>query len=100
MYVDPILTESSRPSQGDNFEANAAAAAKLEALALKKGCTAAQLALAWVHSRGDDVFPIPGSKTVKHLVDNVGAVAIKVRDTALFYWVLSAVAPRPLQLAY
>ena len=86
--------------QGENFDENAAAAARLEAIAKRKGCTPAQLALAWVHSRGADIFPIPGSKTVKHLVDNVGAVAIKVRDTALFYWVLSAVAPRPLQLAY
>ena len=42
---------------------NAKMAAKVVELAKAKGCTAAQLALAWVHHRGDDVVPIPGTLT-------------------------------------
>ena len=47
-------------------------------LAEKRGCTPAQLALAWVLSRGDDVVPIPGTKSVSRLIENVGAVSIKL----------------------
>lgn len=38
----------------------------VKALAAKKGCTAGQLALAWVHAQGEDVFPIPGTKRIKY----------------------------------
>ena len=41
-------------------------------------CTPGQLALAWVHSRGDDIFPIPGTKSVSRLHENLGAVAITI----------------------
>ena len=47
-------------------------------LAERRGCTPAQLALAWVLSRGDDVVPIPGTKSASRLVENVGAVSIKL----------------------
>jgi aryl-alcohol dehydrogenase-like predicted oxidoreductase len=44
----------------------------------EKGCSPAQLALAWVHAQGNDVFPIPGTKTVSRLVENFGALSIKL----------------------
>ena len=45
-------------------------------LAQEKGCTPAQLALAWVLSRGEDVVPIPGTKRRPYLEDNVGALEV------------------------
>lgn len=48
----------------------------LQALAAQKGCTAAQLALAWVLHQGDDVAPIPGTRRVERLEENIGAVGI------------------------
>ena len=47
-------------------------------LAEKKGCTPAQLALAWVLAQGDDIVPIPGTKRVKYLEDNLGAVSVQL----------------------
>ena len=61
-----------------NFEANAAAAERLEAIAARKGVPPAALALAWVHSRGADVFPIPGAKTVAHVTANAAAASLKL----------------------
>ncbi len=45
-------------------------------IAKSKGCTPAQLALAWMHSRGADVFPIPGTKSVVRLEENAGAYRV------------------------
>jgi len=50
----------------------------LEALAARKGCKPSQLALAWVLAQGDDVVPIPGTKHVAYLEENVGASAIEL----------------------
>ena len=62
--------------QGDNFQKNLAIVDKLEQLAKQKGCTSAQLALAWVLAKGDDLVPIPGTKRRKYLEENVQAVDI------------------------
>jgi aryl-alcohol dehydrogenase-like predicted oxidoreductase len=51
---------------------------KVEAIAEKKGVTAGQLALAWVHNQGDDVFPIPGTKRRTYLEENVAAASIEL----------------------
>eukprot|EP01116_Phalansterium_solitarium_P019478 TRINITY_DN544_c1_g1_i2.p1 TRINITY_DN544_c1_g1~~TRINITY_DN544_c1_g1_i2.p1 ORF type:complete len:341 (-),score=100.87 TRINITY_DN544_c1_g1_i2:115-1137(-) len=67
----------------ENMQVNAAAAQRLAELAAKKGATAAQLALAWVHSRGRDVFPIPGTKTVKRLEENLAAASIQLSAAEL-----------------
>ena len=48
----------------------------VKALAKKKGCTTAQVALAWVHAKGDDIFPIPGTKRRRYVEENVGAVDV------------------------
>ncbi|MGA2285316.1 MAG: aldo/keto reductase [Dehalococcoidia bacterium] len=64
--------------QGENFQRNVAVVERLRALAADKGVTAAQLALAWVHSRGEDVVPIPGTKKRRYLEENVAAFDIKL----------------------
>lgn len=56
---------------------------KLKQLAEKKGCKPGQLALAWVHHRGDDVFPIPGTKNIKYLEENIAAFQIKLSKQEL-----------------
>jgi aryl-alcohol dehydrogenase-like predicted oxidoreductase len=66
--------------QGENFDKNLALVAKIEELAAKKGCTPSQLALAWVLSQGDDIIPIPGTKRMKYLQDNLGAARIKLSE--------------------
>jgi aryl-alcohol dehydrogenase-like predicted oxidoreductase len=69
--------------QGDNFEANRELAERVKALAAEKGCTPAQLALAWVLSRGDDVAPIPGTKRRTYLEENAAAAQITLTDEEL-----------------
>jgi len=60
--------------QGDNFAHNLALADRVRELAAARGCSAAQLALAWVLAQGDDIVPIPGTKRRKYLEQNIGAV--------------------------
>ncbi|WP_067674830.1 aldo/keto reductase [Nocardia miyunensis] len=59
-----------------NLDRNVAIVAELRALAQEKGCTAGQLALAWVQSRGADVVPIPGTKRRTYLEQNLAATEI------------------------
>lgn len=61
-----------------NFARNLTLAAALEAMAREKGCTAAQLALAWVLAQGSDVVPIPGTKRRSYLEEDVGALAVSL----------------------
>ena len=62
--------------QGENFEKNLKLADHIRDLAREKGCTPAQLALAWVMAQGEDVVPIPGTKRRAYLDDNAGAVNV------------------------
>jgi len=64
--------------QGENFRKNLELVEKIEDLAAAKGCTPSQLALAWVLAQGDDVVPIPGTKRIKYLEDNLGAVDVRL----------------------
>jgi len=50
----------------------------IKLLADKKGCKPGQLALAWVQQQGDDVFPIPGTKSIKYLEENIAAFNVKL----------------------
>ncbi len=61
---------------GDNFAKNLAIVEKVRKFAATKGCTPGQLALAWVLAKGDDIVPIPGTKRVKYLEENAGAVQV------------------------
>ncbi len=61
---------------GENFEKNIQLVREVEALARDKGCTTAQLALAWVLAQGEDIVPIPGTKHVRYLDENIGALDV------------------------
>jgi aryl-alcohol dehydrogenase-like predicted oxidoreductase len=63
---------------GENFQKNLDLVKQIEELAREKGVTPSQLALAWVLHRGDDIVPIPGTKHVKYLEENVGALELKL----------------------
>ena len=69
--------------QGENFEKNIQLVGEVEKMAEEKGCTAAQLALAWVLAQGDDIVPIPGTKHVKYLDENIRALEVKLSDEDL-----------------
>jgi aryl-alcohol dehydrogenase-like predicted oxidoreductase len=64
--------------QGENFQRNLDLVAGVQDLARKKGCTPAQLALAWLLSRGPDIVPIPGSTRVERVEENAAAVDIRL----------------------
>jgi aryl-alcohol dehydrogenase-like predicted oxidoreductase len=69
--------------QGENFEKNLALVREVEKMAEEKGCTTAQLALAWVLAQGEDIVPIPGTKHVRHLDENIGALEVKLTEADL-----------------
>jgi aryl-alcohol dehydrogenase-like predicted oxidoreductase len=62
--------------QGENFQKNLDLVSRVEAIARKKGCTPAQLALAWVLAQGDTIVPIPGTKRRTYLEENAGATNV------------------------
>ena len=64
--------------QGENFQKNLDLVKEVEAIAREKGCTTAQLALAWVLAQGDDIVPIPGTKHIKYLDQNIGALDVEL----------------------
>ncbi len=61
---------------GGNLSQNLPLLERLEALAAEKRCRPAQLALAWLLARGEDIFPIPGTKRVHRLEENAGALDV------------------------
>jgi aryl-alcohol dehydrogenase-like predicted oxidoreductase len=61
---------------GDNLKHNLGVVARFEALAAEAGCTPAQLAIAWVLARGDDIVPIPGTRSIAHLEEDLGALSV------------------------
>ncbi len=69
--------------QGENFAKNIALVREVEGMAKEKGCTTAQLALAWVLAQGEDIVPIPGTKHVRYLDENIGALDVKLTDADL-----------------
>jgi aryl-alcohol dehydrogenase-like predicted oxidoreductase len=62
--------------QGENFQKNLDLVARVEALARRKRCTPAQLAIAWLLSRGEDIIPIPGSTRAERVEENAAAVGV------------------------
>jgi aryl-alcohol dehydrogenase-like predicted oxidoreductase len=71
--------------QGENFDANMRAAAVVREMATRKAATPAQIALAWLLHKGDDIVPIPGTKRRRYLEENAGAadVTLTADDMAL-----------------
>ena len=78
--------------QGENFRTNLAILDRVEAIAREKGVTTAQIALAWVMARGEDIVPIPGTKRRTYLEENLAAASIQLTPSELER--LNEAAPR------
>ncbi|OON69277.1 aldo/keto reductase [Hymenobacter sp. CRA2] len=78
--------------QGENFQKNLDLVARINQLAQQKGCTPGQLALAWVLAQGNDIVPIPGTKRVAYLEENVGALNVQLSPEDLRQ--IDEIAPR------
>ena len=63
---------------GENFQKNRALVERVEAIAADKRCTVAQLCLAWLLAQGPDVIPIPGTKRIERLEENLGALQVRL----------------------
>ena len=77
--------------QGENFYRNLQLVEKVKEIAAQKNCTPAQLALAWLLTKGNDIIPIPGTKRQVRLNENVGAVNIELTAEDLHQ--IEAIAP-------
>jgi len=76
-HLDAGDTRGRHPRfMGDNFAKNRALVERLEVVAEEKGCTPAQLAIAWLAAQGADVIPIPGTKQIARLEENLGALDV------------------------
>jgi len=69
--------------QGENFARNLQLVKQVEMLAVEKGCTPAQLALAWVFAQGQDIVPIPGTRRSERLDENIGALDVQLSEDEL-----------------
>jgi aryl-alcohol dehydrogenase-like predicted oxidoreductase len=74
---------SSPRFKGENFDRNLDLVRDIEAIAKAKGVTPAQLAIAWVLARGNDIVPIPGSRSIGHLEENIAAAEITLTAAEL-----------------
>jgi aryl-alcohol dehydrogenase-like predicted oxidoreductase len=77
--------------QGENFNKNLAVIGRLGEMAKDKKCTPGQLALAWVLAQGNDIVPIPGTKRIRYLAENLGALDVQL--TAAECAAISAIFP-------
>lgn len=75
-FAEDDFRRNSPRFQGENFNKNLELVKKIEVIAKEKHCTSSQLALAWVLAQGDFLFPIPGTKKIKYLEENVKATNI------------------------
>ena len=80
--------------QGENFFKNLELVKKIEEFAAAKNATPAQVALAWVLAQGQDIVPIPGTKRVKYLQDNLGSVNVSLSQDELA--ALDHIAPKDI----
>src|SRR6266446_6787404 len=82
--LDPSDWRRTNPRFGEKaLQANLKLADTVKELASEKGATPAQLALAWVLAQGDDLIPIPGTKRVRYLEENMGALNVKLTESDL-----------------
>jgi aryl-alcohol dehydrogenase-like predicted oxidoreductase len=77
---------------GANFQHNLDLVEEVKAFATTKGCTAAQLALAWVLAQGDDIVPIPGTKRRRYLEENITALDVRLTPEDLAQ--INSILPR------
>ncbi|KAJ0727390.1 putative perakine reductase [Helianthus annuus] len=85
LAVGPSLAENliegdfrKRMPRFQNADHNKTIFERVSEMATRKGCTAAQLALAWVHHQGTDVVPIPGTTKLENFKQNIGALSVKL----------------------
>ena len=78
--------------QGENFQRNLNLVQEVRELAASKGCTPGQLAIAWLLAQGHDIVPIPGTKRMRYLEENLAAVDVQLTDDDLMS--IEEVAPR------
>ncbi|HEX2914356.1 MAG TPA: aldo/keto reductase [Chloroflexia bacterium] len=69
--------------QGENFEKNMELVRQVEEIARQKGATPSQVALAWLLAKGEDIVPIPGTRRIKYLDENIGATRIQLSQDEL-----------------
>ena len=69
--------------KGESFDRNLALVEQVTAFGVEKNCTPGQIALAWLYYRNQDIIPIPGTKRIKYLEENVGAVNVKLTQADL-----------------
>lgn len=69
--------------QGENFQRNLDLVVQVQQMAADKNCTPAQLAIAWLLQQGEDLVPIPGTKRVSYLLENLGALDVKLTAAEL-----------------
>jgi aryl-alcohol dehydrogenase-like predicted oxidoreductase len=82
--LDPTDWRRTNPRFAEEaLQNNLKLAEAVKELAAKKGCTPAQFALAWVLAQGNDVIPIPGTKRLRYLEDNMAALAVQLSETDL-----------------
>ena len=77
-FADDDFRKNHPRFTSENFEKNIELVREVEKIAEEKGCTTAQLALAWVLAQGDDIVPIPGTRRIKYLDENIGALSVKL----------------------
>lgn len=82
--------------QGENFKKNLVLVEHIKELANQKGCKPSQLALAWLLAQGEDVIPIPGTKRIRYLEENIGAVDVQLTDSELQY--INEIAPKDVAI--
>jgi aryl-alcohol dehydrogenase-like predicted oxidoreductase len=81
--VEGDFRRNSPRFQGKNFNKNLQLVQEITEIARQKGCTPSQLALAWVMTQGDFIFPIPGTKRISYLKENIEAVQISLSKSDL-----------------
>jgi len=69
--------------QPENIACNHALVDAVTTIAARKSCTPAQIALAWLLAQGDNIVPIPGTRRIQHLHDNLGALKVPLEDDDL-----------------
>jgi len=82
-FADDDFRKNHPRFQGENFEKNIQLVREVETMAIDKGCSTAQLALAWVLAKGEDVVPIPGTKHRRYLDENIGALDVSLSGEEL-----------------
>jgi aryl-alcohol dehydrogenase-like predicted oxidoreductase len=90
-FADDDFRKHSPRFQGENFQRNLDLVEQIRDIAITKNCTPGQLAIAWLLAQGDDIVPIPGTKRLRYLEENAGAVDVHLSDDDLAR--IDAVAP-------